>query len=276
MSGFKKIQVRKVTPRIGAEVSGVDLSSKGNPETLEEIRRALHENLVLFFRDQPLDHAQHKVFGRAFGDLMTHPFHEAPEGHPEIMTIRADANTKRVVGEQWHSDLSCDPKPPLGSILRLDVVPECGGDTAWVNMYEAYDTLSPGMQAMLCQLTAVHSPDGYSGTYGSQTVHEKRLAQAEHPVIRTHPATGRRALYVNPGFTSHIKGIPAAESEAILAFLFKHIGSPIFQCRFRWARNSIAFWDNRCTLHQALFDYHPHTRVGYRVTIAGDAPFFKP
>ncbi len=277
---YQTIQVRKVTPRIGAEISGVDLSKPLDDRTFREIKAALLENQVIFFRDQDITLDQHKDFGRRFGELHVHPAAPAPEGHPEILRIHADQNSKRVAGEGWHSDVSCDPEPPMGSILRLHKVPSCGGDTLFSSMYAAYDALSQQMKDLLCGLTAVHSGEHvYRGRYeyteGSREDTKKAFPLSEHPVIRTHPETGRQALFVNSSFTTHIKGLPRRESEALLEFLYAHCARPDFQCRFKWDVGSIAFWDNRCTQHHAMWDYFPEVRSGFRVTIAGDRPFFR-
>jgi taurine dioxygenase len=277
---YQTIRVRKVTPRIGAQISGVDLAKPLDDRTFREIKAALLEHQVIFFRDQDITLDQHKDFGRRFGELHVHPAAPSPEGHPEILRIHADEKSKRVAGEGWHSDVSCDAEPPMGSILRLHKVPSCGGDTLFSSMYAAYDALSPQLKEMLYGLTAVHSGEHvYRGRYdyaaGSREDTKKAFPVSEHPVIRTHPETGRQALFVNSGFTTHIKDLPRRESEALLQFLYAHCARPEFQCRFQWDVGSIAFWDNRCTQHHAMWDYFPEVRSGFRVTIAGDRPFFR-
>ncbi|MGH8011711.1 MAG: TauD/TfdA dioxygenase family protein [Candidatus Binataceae bacterium] len=269
------ISVRKLSPVIGAEVQGADLSLALSEERLREVRDALLENLVLFFRDQRLSPDQHKTFGRRFGKLHVHP---APlgvlEGHREIVIIKADENSKHIAGEEWHSDVSCDAEPPLGSILYLKQVPPVGGDTLFASMYAAHDALSDSMRRFLSGLTAIH--DGarnYEGRRPDPT-RPGELPRAEHPVIRTHPETGRQALFVNRLFTTRVVQLSKRESDAILQMLFHHVENPEFQCRFHWEPDSVAFWDNRCTQHLALWDYYPHQRYGHRVTIAGDKPFY--
>jgi taurine dioxygenase len=233
------------------------------------------ENLVIFFRDQNLSHEQHKALGRQFGELHIHPASPPPPGHPEILIIHADANSKRVSGEMWHSDVSCDAEPPMGSLLHLHTVPEVGGDTMFANMYRAFETLSAPLQAMLCQLTAIHDGEtAYRERYGRGDA-SRVFPRAEHPVVRTHPVTGRQALFVNCHFTSRIVQLRKEESDALLAYLFRHIETPEFSCRFQWRARSLAFWDNRAAQHQALWDYFPQTRHGYRVTIKGDRPFYR-
>jgi taurine dioxygenase len=270
------IGLRKLTPLIGAEVTGVDLARPLNGLEFETIRSALLEHLVLFFRDQSLTPAQHKAFGRRFGELHVHP---APlgilDGDPEVIIVQADANSRRIAGEVWHSDVSCDACPPMASILHLKEVPAVGGDTLFANMYAAYESLSDSMRRFLSGLTAIH--DGRRNYEGRPTAPSRgaEYPRAEHPVIRTHPETGRDALFVNRMFTTRIAQLSEAESAAILDMLFRHIERPEFQCRFRWEPNSVAFWDNRCAQHQAVWDYFPERRYGHRVTIAGDRPFFR-
>jgi len=190
------------------------------------------------------------------------------------MEIYADENSKRVAGQGWHTDVSCAAEPPSASILRLVQVPQSGGgDTLFANMYAAYEALSSHWQNFLEGLSAVHE---YVHVHGRQFKHSNqpdgKFVQAEHPVVRTHPETGRKALYVNGGFTTRIRGMRQLESRATLDFLYRHMEQPDFQCRFRWQPNSIAMWDNRCVQHLATWDYFPQVRHGYRVTVCGDAP----
>ena len=267
-------QVRPVTPVIGAEVVGLDLDDVSDSD-FRLIHDALMDHCVIFFRDQDISIESQKALGARFGELVAHPNDPGVDGHPEVMPIHADGSSRRVAGEQWHSDVSCDPLPPMGSMLRLHTVPETGGDTLFANMYAAYEALSDRMRAFLDGLSAVH--DG--GPYYRETNRligrddgGRSYPAAEHPVVRTHPVTGRKALFVNQMFTQYIVGLPAAESRGILALLYEHVTRPDFQCRFRWRKNSVAFWDNRCAQHHAIWDYWPATRSGYRVTIRGEAP----
>jgi taurine dioxygenase len=271
---YKTITVDKLTPIIGAELGGIDLAQSLAAEQLDEIQRAQAENLVIFFRDQHLTREQHLAFGRMFGGLHVHPAAPHEPGIPEMMIIHADRDSPRANGEGWHTDVSCDAEPPMGSILYIRTCPPHGGDTLFASMYAAYEALSERMKAYLDGLTALHDSDHvYRGTYANYGVADKpQYPRANHPVVRTHPVTGRKALYVNRGFTTCINGIPRDESDGILAYLFAHMENPIFQCRFRWRENSIAFWDNRCAQHRAMWDYWPHTRSGNRVTVAGDTP----
>ncbi|MGO9452585.1 MAG: TauD/TfdA dioxygenase family protein [Candidatus Binataceae bacterium] len=266
--------IRKLAPFIGAKIEGIDLSHPLGDEEFQKIHAALLDNLVIFFRDQNLTPAQHKAFGRHFGTLHIHP---APlgtlEGHPEIVIIKADENSKNIAGEEWHSDVSCDSEPPMGSVLYIKEVPPIGGDTLFASMYAAYDALSDSMRRFLGELTAIH--DGARNYEGRAAVRDAEFPHAEHPVVRTHPITGRKALFVNRLFTTRIVQLSKPESDAILQMLFRHIENPEFQCRFHWQPNSIAFWDNRCTQHLALWDYYPNRRYGHRVTIAGDKPSYR-
>ena len=267
--------MRKVTPSIGAEIGGVDLSRPLSDNQFERIHHALMQNLVIFFRDQELTPAQHKALGQRFGKLHIHP---APlgivDGHPEMIIIKADENSERIAGEVWHSDVSCDKEPPMGSILHLKEAPPVGGDTLFASMYAAHDALSDSMQRFLSGLSAIH--DGARNYSGRQAAPERgaEFPHAEHPVVRTHPVAGRKALFVNRMFTTRIVQLSQGESDVILQMLYRHIENPEFQCRFQWRANSIAFWDNRCVQHQAVWDYYPQRRYGHRVTIAGDKPFY--
>ncbi|HWW34220.1 MAG TPA: TauD/TfdA family dioxygenase [Xanthobacteraceae bacterium] len=292
---FNRIKTEPLSANIGAEVQGVDLT-KLDDTTFDQIHKAFLRHQVLFFRDQELTRERHLSFGRRFGELHIHPAAPSPEGYPAIMRIHADAAStanldqlkagkRAVAGNFWHSDVSCDPEPPLGSILYLREVPEVGGDTLFSSMYAAYEALSGPMKRLLEELTAVHSGEHiYRARYPNNEVKDRsdygyrgagRFPISEHPVLRTHPETKRTALYVNAGFTTRIKELEPDASQAILDFLFKHIQRPEFCCRFRWRKNSIAFWDNRCVQHYAVFDYFPAVRSGDRVTVKGDKPFYK-
>lgn len=272
---YETIGVRPLTPTVGAEIGGVDLSGPLSNHQFSEVHDALMEHGVIFFRDQDITLDQQKDFGRRFGELHIHPYAPGPEGHPEILRIHTDANSTQIAGEAWHSDVSCDPEPPMGSILRLHTVPDSGGDTLFASMAAAYDALSEPMKAFLGGLVAVH--DG-TRNYRSRSRRDGRedartYPRSEHPVIRTHPVTGRKVVFVNPVFTVGLKDMPRDESRAVLEFLYAHNAKPEFQARFRWRKDSIAFWDNRSVQHIAMWDYHPQVRSGYRVTVAGDRPY---
>lgn len=271
---YETLMLDKLTPVIGAEVSGIDLSQPLGNRQREELHRALAENLVIFFRDQHITPQQHLAFGRLFGELHIHPAAPHVDGEPALMVIKADRDSPRANGEGWHTDVSCDAEPPMGSILYIHTCPPSGGDTLFANMYAAYDALSDRMKTYLQGMQAEHDGEPvYRGLYANLGVADRpSYPHAEHPVVRTHKVTGKRALYVNRGFTRRLLGVPRDESEGVLRYLYDHMENPLFQCRFRWRENSMAFWDNRCTQHRAMWDYWPHTRSGNRVTVKGERP----
>jgi taurine dioxygenase len=269
---YASFEVNALTPHLGAEVRGVDLSKPLSGALLDDLRKAWADWSVLVFRDQMLDRDAHKAFGRHFGKLHVHPMYSRQPGDPEILTVKTTANSAYTAGEGWHTDVTCDAIPPLGSMLYITQPPEGGGgDTLFADMYMAFEMLSPSMQAYLETLTAVH--DGaipFVGSYKS-TPPEGGYPRNEHPVVTRHPVTGRKVLYVNSGFTSHIVGLQKFESRALLDMLYRHIDStPKLHCRVRWEPNTLTFWDNRCTQHHAVWDYWPNSRYGERVTIVGD------
>ncbi|NNL87065.1 MAG: taurine dioxygenase [Myxococcales bacterium] len=270
-TSFTSFEARPATPVIGAEIAGIDLSKPLGEAQVSDLRDALLAYQVLFFRDQHLDRDQHKALGRHFGTLHCHPAIPGPEGHPEILQLKSDRENPNAASA-WHSDVSCDQTPNLGSILYGKVIPESGGDTCWASMYAAYDALSEAMKAFLAGLTGVHESEHvYSRIEGTVS----NYPSAEHPMVRTHPETGRHALFVNSVFTTDVKELERAEARSLLDFLFRHIETPEFQVRFRWEENSVAFWDNRCTQHRALADFFPKTRAMERVTINGTRPFYR-
>ncbi len=268
---FESFAVTPMTPVLGAEIEGIDLGSALDDQQVRDVREALLKYQVIFFRDQHMSMDQHKDLGRYFGTLHCHPAIPGPEGHPEILMLHSDEK-RPGAASAWHSGVSCDQVPNMGSILYGKVVPETGGDTCWASMYAAYEGLSDAMQRFLSGLTGVHESEHvYSKLKGSVA----NYPRAEHPIIRTHPETGRQALYVNSVFTTGIKELKPAEGRNLLEFLIRHIETPEFQVRFRWEPNSVAFWDNRCTQHRATADFFPQTRTMQRVTINGDQPFFR-
>ncbi|MCB1647412.1 MAG: TauD/TfdA family dioxygenase, partial [Pseudomonadales bacterium] len=229
--------------------------------------------MVLVFRDQHLTRDQHKDFGRRFGTLHVHPLNKERSGDPEILEVKTTAKSAYTAGDGWHTDVTCDEYPPMGSMLYIKEVPESGGgDTMYADMYLAYEMLSDTMKGMLEGLVAVH--DGALPYIGSYKINPQMgdYPRNEHPVIVTHPDTGKKLLYVNSGFTTHIKGMTRKESRALLDFLFDHIATtPKLTCRVRWEPNTLTFWDNRCTQHHAVWDYFPHSRYGERVSIIADS-----
>lgn len=276
MSDYQTITVEPVTPRIGAMISGVKLSGDLGNQQFQEIHDALMRHEVIFFRDQHMTLEQHKAFGALFGQLDVHPGSPGPEGHPEILVIHADENSNHVAGDSWHSDVSCIAEPPMGSILHLNTIPEGGGgDTLFASAGAAYDALSDTLKAFLEPLTAIHAGEQvYRGRYKHQGIDDrgKTYPESEHPVVRTHPVSGRKSLYVNETFTTRIPQLAQKESDTILKLLCDHIKLPQFQVRFKWQENSVAFWDNRSVQHHAMWDYFPEVRSGYRVTVKGDKP----
>ncbi len=268
-SQSQSLTVQPLTPTIGAIVTGVDLAQLDDA-TFAAIHDAWMQHQVLFFRDQNLTPEQHLAFGRRLGPLHIHPAAPYAHGQPELMVIHTDKDSHRNNGNGWHTDVSADEEPPMASLLHLHQLPSQGGDTLFSSMYAAYEALSDTMKAFLAPLTALHKSD-YTGNYGDHKP-QREFPQAVHPVIRTHPVTGRKALFVNRGFTKRVNGLTPSESSALLGMLFEHVQNPAFQCRFQWERNSLAMWDNRCVQHLAIWDYHPETRSGLRVTVKGDRP----
>ncbi|MDB5412576.1 MAG: taurine dioxygenase, 2-oxoglutarate-dependent [Rubritepida sp.] len=273
---YDSITVRKIAPHVGAEIDGVDLSRPVTGRQLDEVHRALAENLVIFFRDQTMGVQEQRAFGQLFGELLVHPASpNAYPGLPDVMVLHADESSFTVDGENWHTDVSCAEVPPMGSVLHLTEVPDVGGDTMFASMYAAYDALSDRVKTMLDGMTATHDGEkGYRGKYINQPA-GKVYPKAEHPVVCTHPVTGRKLLFVNRGFTSRINQLTRSESDAVLEFLFRHIETPLFHCRFSWRLGSVALWDNLATQHRALWDYFPNVRHGHRVTIRGERPVFQ-
>ena len=261
--------VRRLSPYIGGEISGIDLSRDLSGEQIGNIYKALVDHGVIFFRDQNLDLDTQVKFGKRFGELHIHSGMKGlDDKHPEVRPIHADANSKHIAGEDWHTDLSCDPIPPMGSILHIYELPPLGGDTCWASMYAAYDALSEKMKQYLDGMTATHDGRIAFGRFNP----DGKYPISVHPIVAKHPDTGKRLLYVNRGFTSHINDVSPEESMALLAYLLNHLEKPHFHVRFHWEQHSIAFWDNRCTQHLAVWDYFPQVRSGYRVQIEGTRP----
>lgn len=278
MSSWKHISVNPIAGALGAEVSGVHLGDLGE-DAFHEVRAAFVEHQVLFFRDQEITRDQHKAFARRFGTLQIHPFLQPlkDEGHPEFVVLQSDEQHP-YLAEAWHSDVTFMDEPPLGSVLRCAEAPEFGGDTMWASMYAAYQALSDKMQRMLSDLVAIHNTATTFSRTGYRTDHlggtpSREVLSAEHPVVRTHPESGRKGLFVNTTFTASIKGMKPHESLALLGFLYRHIETPDFSCRFRWRPNSVAMWDNRCTQHRVVADNRLANRRMERITINGDKPF---
>jgi taurine dioxygenase len=268
------VKIARIAGALGAEVLGVDLSENFSKE---EIRQAFLEHQVIFFRDQNLDPAQFMAFARTMGKPVEYPFVKGIAGFPEVIEVKKLEHERHAFGGIWHSDTAYLEEPPMGSMLLAREVPPHGGDTLFASQYLAYESLSPGMKTLLSSLKAVNASTKANVT----RTREDRIKEqggsgkeyeAEHPVIRTHPETGRKALYVNSGHTVRFAGMTEEESTPLLEFLFQHQVKPEFTCRFSWRVGSLALWDNRCTQHNPVNDYHGHRRVMHRITLAGDRP----
>ncbi len=270
------ITVTPVAGALGAEIGGVDLSLPLDDAVVAEIRAAWLEHLVVFFRDQPISDHAFVAFARRIGDIGRYPFVPGIDGHPEIIAVLKEPHETVNFGGIWHSDTAYLDRPPTGTLLLAREIPPHGGDTLFANQYLAFETLSPGMQALLAPLRAINS----SAQADVSKTREDRVAggdacgdyEASHPVVRTHPETGRRALYVNVAHTTRFDGMTEEESAPLLRFLFAHQVRPELTCRFRWQPGSMALWDNRCTQHNPVNDYHGHRRLLHRITLDGDVP----
>ncbi len=278
MSDSRAITVTPIAGALGAEIGGADIASGLDNKTIAVIRQALLDHLVIFFRDQDLAPAQFLGFAEAFGNPVDYPLLKGIDGFPRITEIVKREDDRTNFGGIWHSDTTYLECPPMGSILHAIEVPPFGGDTMFANQYLAYETLSEPMQRILDDLVAVSTSakadvsktrEDMFKLAGDSQNHDYR---AEHPAVRTHPETGRKALYVNVAHTAHFKGMSEEESAPILDYLFRHQVRPEFTCRFSWRKGSIAFWDNRCTQHNPVNDYHGYRRVMRRITLAGDVP----
>ena len=273
------IDIRPIAGALGAEVLGVDLARDLRADTVAVIRKAWLDHCVVFFRDQSLTPEQFLALARAFGDPVEYPFVKGLEGFPHITPVIKLEHEKVNFGGLWHSDTAYLDKPPMGTMLIARETPARGGDTLFANMYLAYETLSAGLRRVLDGLMAINSSAKADVTKTREDrVRDNAKADAkqeyvsEHPVVRTHPETGRKALYINGGHTVRFKDMTAEESAPLLSYLFQHATRPEFTCRFRWEVGSIALWDNRCTQHNPVNDYHGHRRVMHRITLAGDVP----
>ncbi|MFZ0850334.1 MAG: TauD/TfdA family dioxygenase [Hyphomicrobiaceae bacterium] len=273
------IEVRPIAGALGAEIGGVDLNGEVSDAAIAAIRRAWLKHCVIFFRDQALAPAQFLSFARRFGEIVEYPFIKGIAGFPEIIPVVKLEHETTNFGGIWHSDTSYLPKPPMATMLIAREVPRHGGDTMFANTYLAYETLSDGMKQMLEGLIAVNSSRKADASRTREDrVKDMRRDDAlqeyvgEHPVVRTHPETGRKALYVNVAHSMRFKDMTEAESAPLLNYLIQHQTRPEFTCRFRWQVGSIAFWDNRCTQHNPVNDYHGYRRAMHRITLAGDTP----
>ena len=277
-ASYRTIKVVPLAGAIGAEITGVDLAADLDGATVAEIRRAWLDHLVVFFRDQFLGPAEFLAFARRLGEPVEYPFVKGTDGFPEIIAVTKLPHETVNFGGIWHSDTVYLPRPPMATMLVAREVPPYGGDTMWSSMYAAYDALSPGMQRLLQDLRAVNS----SALADVSRTREDRIRESdagaereylsEHPVVRTHPETRRKALYVNVAHTQRFDDMTEDESRPLLRYLFEHSVRPEFTCRFQWRVGSVALWDNRCAMHNPINDYHGHTRSMHRITLAGEIP----
>ena len=275
---YERLVISPCSPTIGAEISGIDIGADLDDETMAELRQALLEWKVLFFRDQDIDREQHRAFARRWGTLEQHPFFEfAQPGQTavDVVTLAKDANIGGYENE-WHTDITWHETPAFGAVLRAVEIPEVGGDTLWADCGAAYDGLTDEFKERIDGLTAIHDwrltfgvtmpPDAFDEL-------SQEFPPVEHPIVRIHPETGRRMIFVNPVFTQYVVGVDESESDEILTTLYFAMTRPEYQVRFRWTPGAVAFWDNRATQHYASSDYHPQRRVMDRISIAGDRPF---
>jgi taurine dioxygenase len=279
----RSITIQPLTGALGAELSGVQLGETLSDASFATIRQALHDFGVIFFRDQELSLEAQVAFARRFGPTEVHPIVNGMTDYPEVIKVLKPAGESASFGTGWHSDNSFFEKPSLGSVLYGVTIPPYGGDTLFANQYLAYERLSDGLKSVLSGLTAIHSAGPAYTSESAKVKYEGKTAityrwsdsvhaLVEHPVVRTHPETGRKALYVNQMFTQRFKGWTDAESRPLLEYLYEHSTRPDFTCRFRWRPGSVAVWDNRCVQHYAMDDYQEYERLIYRVTIAGEKP----
>lgn len=271
--------ISPLSPTIGAEINGIDASSNLSDDAIMELRQALLDHGVIFIRDQNLSPDQLMTFARAFGEPVEYPFVQGLKDHPLIIPVLKRADEDKNFGGIWHSDTAYLAAPPMGTILQAIELPSVGGDTLFADMYTAYETLSEGMKTMLAPLRAVNSAANKDVAETRQDrINESGKdtstvqTEAIHPVVRTHPETGRKALYVNVAHTVRFDGMTEEESAPLLQYLFHHQVREEFICRFRWSPGAIAFWDNRCTQHYPINDYHGQQRLLHRITLKGDVP----
>lgn len=264
---------RPISPRFGSELEGINLADMTDAQ-VEAFQQLAAERGVMVVRDQQMTGEQQVEFARRLGELTKYPV-KGPGALPELLVIHADENSKQVAGQGWHSDISSEVRPPGLSMLRMETVPASGGDTLFADMYQAFSTLSPVMQDIVLGLEARHDPTGHH-LYQSGEKTLKELPSRVHPVVRTHPLTGRKALYVNSAFTARINELTRTESRAMLDMLWEHIARGVnFQIRVRWEANTVIFWDNRCVQHHSAWDYFPEVRHGYRATVIGEVPYLQ-
>jgi taurine dioxygenase len=284
-NSYRTIQTRRISGSLGAEISGVNLAEPFDDTVLAEIRAALLEHLVIFFRDQDMNPASLLAFARRFGDIHLHPFIAGMPDYPEVLELIKKPTDKRNFGGDWHTDQMFTAQPAMGTMLWAKQVPQAGGDTMFSNQYLAYESLSDGMKKLIAGVRGVCVGDKKKGgvsrlANNAATLSSVRTLEppkdlqttSPHPLVRTHPETGRKSLYIG-GHVHWLEDMTEEESQPLIQYLYKHATQPAFTCRFRWEQGSLAFWDNRCTQHFAINDYPAETRIMNRVTIRGDRPF---
>ncbi len=276
-----QIEIRPITGNIGAEIHGVNIAANPSDEIIAQVRQALLDHCVIFFRDQEFNVEQHKQFSRRFGEIFLHPNHQGLTRDPGVVDNVRDPGDERIVGEDWHSDTTMVEEPPMGAILYAAEVPPYGGDTMFANQCLAYEALSSGLKRTLEGLRAVHTDRKVAGPQAGMNAKRTTKVREDanwrqtinmHPVVCTHPETGRRYLFVNAAYTVGFEGWSESESKPLLDYLLEHGHRPEFTCRFRWEKGSVAFWDNRCTKHIAVHDASKFRRVMRRIQIAGTRP----
>ncbi len=280
MNSFNKIKVNPLASAIGAEITGVNIGDELENGIITEIRQALLEHLVIFFRDQNFTNPERqKAFTKRFGNLFIHPNFDIGQANPEMVYLTREPGDKSVAGESWHADTTMLKAPPMGAILFAIETPEWGGDTLFANQYLAYESLSDGMKVMLNSMNAVHNDSrvaGPSAGLNAQRTTKVRednnwkLTENTHPVVRTHPETGKKSLFINSVYVHRFEDMTVEESQPLLDYLYHHASRPEYTCRFRWRKESVAFWDNRCVQHLAIHDNHQARRKMQRTQIQGE------
>ena len=285
-TSYRHLQVKKISGCMGADIHGVDLSTDISDEVLSEIRAALLDNLVIVIRNQQITPDQQLAFARRWGEIHLHPFMEGMPDHPEILAIIKRPTDAKNFGGSWHTDQMFSSSPAMGTMLYAKEVPSAGGDTMFTNQYLAYESLSDGMKAIANKLRTVCVGDNFKSANGASRKERYARQMSEmkvkdpgnvqttsvHPLVRTHPETGRKALYIG-GHVQHFEGMTDEESQPLIDYFMKHSIRPEFTCRVRWETGSLTFWDNRCTQHFAVNDYPAETRIMHRITIRGDVPY---
>ena len=279
MPSTSSVSIQPLSGAVGAVVTGIDLAQAASDTQIAGLRRIWLEHGVIFFRNQPLPPARFQAFAERFGEVVEYPFVQGIEGHPLVIPVLKLPHEKHNFGGIWHTDTAYMQEPPMATMLVAREVPPFGGDTLFASGSAAFEALSPGMQKMLGELSGVNTSAKADATKTREdrikdapTAQSKKELVAEHPVVRTHPETGRKSLYVNFGHTSRFAGMTEEESRPLLEFLFAHQSKPEFTCRFSWQVGDIAFWDNRCVLHNPVNDYHGYKRLMHRVTLKGERP----